>query len=106
MKKLIISVSILLAFMPSVALAEVKRVSSVPEKRNDCVTVSIDGRIERYCINHPDGVIVNNDFFRVCMEHQEALDAYFNWFCYIRSDSGQDNIPVAYTGTGYNNQSD
>lgn len=99
MKKLIITLS-LLAFMPSVALAEVKRVS-VPEQRNDCVTVSVDGKVKRYCINHSDGVIVNNDFFRLCMDNQEALDAYFNWFCYIRSDSGKDNIPVTYTGTGY-----
>lgn len=99
MKKLIIALS-LLAFMPSVALAQVKRVS-VPEKRNDCVTVSVGGKIKRYCINHPDGVIVNNELFRVCMENQEVLDAYFNWFCYIRSDRGQDNIPVVYTGTGY-----
>lgn len=95
MKRLLIALS-LLAFMPSVALAQVKRVS-LPEKRNDCVTVSVDGKIKRYCINHPDGVIMSNEFFNICMKYDVELDSHFNWFCYISSDSGQDDIPVVTT---------
>jgi hypothetical protein len=95
MKKLLIALS-LLAFVPSVVLAEAKRVS-IPEKRNDCVTVSVDGKIKRYCINHPHGVIMDNEFFHVCMKYKKELDSHFHWHCFIPSDSGQDDIPVVTT---------
>lgn len=85
-KRLPIALSLSICLIShSVALAgqSIKRTSPSGIKRNDCITVLMDGKALLFCANR-DGFIVNDVLFNAC----EKLGRKRRGHCSVDSDAG------------------